>query len=84
MNIAIYCAFDTPATIEYAKATIAYLEKEGHPLSLDKRLINHLTEKPKTYDVFNPEGTIDSRIDFLFFKANSENEIPAIPEPTIK
>ena len=48
MNIAIYCAFDTPATIEYAKATIAYLEKEGHPLSLDKRLINHLTEKPKT------------------------------------
>lgn len=66
MNIAIFCAFDTPATIEYAKTTIAYLEKEGHPLSLDKRLINLLTEKPKTYDVFNPEGTIDSKIDFLF------------------
>lgn len=66
MNIAIYCAFDTPATIEYAKATIAYLKKEGHHLSLDKRLINYLTEKPKTLDVFNPEATIDSKIDFLF------------------
>ena len=34
MNIAIYCAFDTPATIEYAKATIAYLEKGGTPAQL--------------------------------------------------
>ena len=66
MNIAIYCAFDTPAPIEYAKATIAYLEKEGHHLSLDKRLINHLTENPNTYDIFNPKAIIDSKIDFLF------------------
>lgn len=66
MKIAIYCAYDNPASIEFAKATIAYLDKDGHHLSLDKRLINHVSEKPKTHDVFNSDATIDSKIDFLF------------------
>ena len=39
MKIAIFCAFDTPETIEYALATVSYLEKKGHKLDLDNRLI---------------------------------------------
>ena len=53
MNIAIFCAFDTPATIEFAKATIAYLENKGHHLTLDQRLSTHLPEKAKAYDAFD-------------------------------
>ncbi len=66
MNIAIFCAFDTPATIEFAKATIAYLENKGHHLTLDQRLSTHLPEKAKVYDAFDAHATIDTKNDYLF------------------
>ena len=66
MNIAIFCAFDTPATIEFAKATIAYLENKGHHLTLDQRLSSHLPEKAKAYDAFDAHATIDTTNDYLF------------------
>lgn len=66
MNIAIFCAFDTPATIEFAKATIAYLENKGHHLTLDQRLSTHLPEKAKAYDAFDAHATIDTKNDYLF------------------
>lgn len=66
MNIAIFCAFDTPATIEFAKATIAYLENKGHHLTLDQRLSTHLPEKAKAYDAFDAHTTIDNKNDYLF------------------
>lgn len=66
MNIAIFCAFDTPATIEFAKATIAYLENKGHHLTLDQRLSSHLPEKAKAYDAFDAHATIDTKNDYLF------------------
>ena len=47
MKIAVFSAFDTPATIEYAKATIGYLENKGHRLTLDSRLMEHLLRKPR-------------------------------------
>lgn len=66
MNIAIFCAFDTPATIEFAKTTIAYLENKGHHLTLDQRLSTHLPEKAKAYDAFDAQATIDTKNDYLF------------------
>lgn len=66
MNIAIFCAFDTPATIEFAKATIAYLENKGHHLTFDQRLSTHLPEKAKAYDAFDAHATIDTKNDYLF------------------
>ncbi|MEC7069095.1 MAG: NAD(+)/NADH kinase, partial [Bacteroidota bacterium] len=66
MKIAVFCAFDTPATIEYAKATIAYLENKGHRLTLDSRLMEHIPEETKTYDAFDASATLDSDHDYLF------------------
>ena len=66
MKIAVFCAFDTPATIEYAKATIAYLENKRHRLTLDSRLMEHLPEETKTYDAFDAGATLDSDHDYLF------------------
>ena len=66
MKIAVFCAFDTPATIEYAKATIAYLENKRHRLTLDSRLMEHLPEETKTYDAFDASATLDSDHDYLF------------------
>lgn len=66
MNIAIFCAFDTPATIEFAKATIAYLENKGHHLTLDQRLSTHLSEKAKANYAFDANVTIDNKNDYLF------------------
>ena len=66
MKIAVFCAFDTPATIEYVKATIAHLENKGHRLTLDSRLMEHLPEETKTYDAFDAGATLDSDHDYLF------------------
>ena len=66
MKIAVFSAFDTPATIEYAKATIGYLENKGHRLTLDSRLMKHLPEETMTYDAFDASATIDSDHDYLF------------------
>ena len=65
MKIAIFCAFDTSATIEYALAAISYLEKKGHRLDLDNRLIEYIS-KPIDHAQFDASGTIDPDIDFLF------------------
>ncbi|MEC7568612.1 MAG: NAD(+)/NADH kinase, partial [Bacteroidota bacterium] len=64
--MAVFCAFDTPATIEYAKATIGYLENKGHRLTLDSRLIEHIPEETKTYDAFDASASLDSDHDYLF------------------
>ena len=66
MKIAVFCAFDTPATIEYAKATIGYLENKGLRLTLDSRLMEHLPEETKRYDAFDASATLDSDHDYLF------------------
>ena len=65
MKIAIFCAFDTPETIEYALATVSYLEKKGHELDLDSRLIEYIS-KPIDHTQFEASGTINLDIDFLF------------------
>ena len=79
MNIAIFCAFDTPATIEFAKATIAYLENKGHRLSLDQRLTEHLTGGVEKYDAFNADGTLDSKNDYLFSIGGDGTLLRSIP-----
>ena len=65
MKIAIFCAFDKPETIEYALATVSYLEKKGHKLDLDNRLIEYIS-RPIDHTQFEASGTINSDIDFLF------------------
>ena len=79
MNIAIFCAFDSPATIEFAKTTISYLENKGHQLSLDQRLTEHLPEMTKKYSFFDAKGTLSKDKDFLFSIGGDGTLLRSIP-----
>ena len=78
MKIAIFCAFDTPETIEYALATVSYLEKKGHKLDLDNRLIEYIS-RPIDHSQFEASGTINSNIDFLFSIGGDGTLLRSIP-----
>ena len=78
MKIAIFCAFDTPATIKYALATISYLEKKGHELNIDNRLVKHLS-KSNNHNLFEASGTINSDVDFLFSIGGDGTLLRSIP-----
>ena len=78
MKIAIFCAFDTPETIEYALATVSYLEKKGHKLDLDNRLIEYIS-RPIDHSQFEASGTINSDIDFLFSIGGDGTLLRSIP-----
>ena len=78
MKIAIFCAFDTPATIEYALATVSYLEKKGHKLDLDSRLIEYIS-KPIDHAQFEASDTINLDIDFLFSIGGDGTLLRSIP-----
>jgi NAD+ kinase len=78
MKIAIFCAFDTPETIEYALATVSYLEKKGHELDLDSRLIEYIS-KPIDHTQFEASGTINLDIDFLFSIGGDGTLLRSIP-----
>ncbi len=79
MKIAVFCAFDTPATIEYAKATITYLENKGHRLTLDSRLTDHLPEEAKKYNTFDASTTLDLDHDYLFSIGGDGTLLRSIP-----
>ena len=79
MKIAVFCAFDTPATIEYAKATIAYLENKGHRLTLDSRLTDRLPEEAKKYNTFDASSTLDLDHDYLFSIGGDGTLLRSIP-----
>ena len=79
MKIAVFCAYDTPATIEFAKAAIAYLENKGHRLSLDNRLTEHLPAEAKKYNTFDASGTLGSDNDYLFSIGGDGTLLRSIP-----
>ncbi|MEK9604393.1 MAG: NAD kinase [Flavobacteriaceae bacterium] len=79
MKIAVFCAFDTPATIEFAKATIAYLEKQGHELCLDQRLAVNLPEEIQKYCTFNADDTLEADHDYLFSIGGDGTLLRSIP-----
>ena len=79
MKIAVFCAFDTPATIEYAKAAITYLENKGHTLTLDSRLTEHLPAEAKKYNAFDASGTLDLDHDYLFSIGGDGTLLRSIP-----
>ena len=79
MKIAVFCAYDTPATIEFAKAAIAYLENKGHLLSLDNRLTEHLPAEAKKYNTFDASGTLGSDNDYLFSIGGDGTLLRSIP-----
>jgi NAD+ kinase len=79
MKIAVFCAYDTPATIEFAKAAIAYLENKGHRLSLDNRLMEHLPAEAKKYNSFDASGTLGSDNDYLFSIGGDGTLLRSIP-----
>lgn len=79
MKIAVFCAYDTPATIEFAKAAIAYLENKGHRLSLDNRLMEHLPAEAKKYNAFDASGTLGSDNDYLFSIGGDGTLLRSIP-----
>jgi NAD+ kinase len=78
MKIAIFCAFDKPETIEYALATVSYLEKKGHKLDLDNRLIEYIS-RPIDHTQFEASGTINSNVDFLFSIGGDGTLLRSIP-----
>jgi len=79
MNIAVFCAFDTPATIEFAKATIGYLEEKGHGMTLDSRLTLHLPEESEKYNTFDAKATLDPDHDYLFSIGGDGTLLRSIP-----
>ena len=79
MKIAVFCAFDTPATIEYAMATIAYLENKGHLMTLDSRLTEHLPKETKMYNAFDAGTNLDSEHDYLFSIGGDGTLLRSIP-----
>jgi NAD+ kinase len=79
MKIAVFCAYDTPATIEFAKAAIAYLEIKGHRLSLDNRLTEHLPAEAKKHNTFDATGTLGSDNDYLFSIGGDGTLLRSIP-----
>ena len=79
MKIAIFCAFDTPATIEFAKATVAYLEKKGHELTLDQRLMGHWLEKVKDFEAFDADATLSKDCKYLFSIGGDGTLLRSIP-----
>ena len=79
MNIAVFCAFDTPATIEFAKATIGYLEENGHRLTLDSRLTEHLPAEAQKYSAFDANATLEPDHDFLFTIGGDGTLLRSIP-----
>lgn len=79
MNIAVFCAFDTPATIEFAKATIGYLENKSHRLTLDSRLTEHLPKETQKYSVFDAKGTLGSDHEYLFSIGGDGTLLRSIP-----
>ena len=79
MKIAVFCAYDTPATIEYAKAAIAYLENKGHRLTLDSRLKEHLHTEAKKYNTFDAGATLDLDHDYLFSIGGDGTLLRSIP-----
>lgn len=78
MKISIFCAFDTPATIKYALATVSYLQKKGHKLNLDNRLIK-LISSPIDHTPFEASGTIEPDVDFLFSIGGDGTLLRSIP-----
>ena len=79
MNIAVFCAFDTPATIEFAKATIGYLEEKDHRLTLDSRLTEHLPAETQKYSAFDANATLEPDHDFLFTIGGDGTLLRSIP-----
>ena len=74
-----FCAFDTPATIEYAEAAIAYMENKGYLLTLDSRLTEHLQAEAKKYNAFDAGATLDSDHDYLFSIGGDGTLLRSIP-----
>jgi NAD+ kinase len=66
MNIALYSAFFSEETIQYVKATVAYLEANKHQFTLVQRLKKHLGAAGEQYTYFDEENKLGAEFDFLF------------------
>ena len=66
MYIALYSAFYSEETLQYLKATIAYLEQNGHRFTIIHRLKKQLQAENQGYTYFDEETPLKKDIDFLF------------------
>ena len=66
MNIALYSAFFSEETLQYAKATVTYLKSHGHQFTLVKRFRKHLGTESSNYSYFDEENKLEADVDFLF------------------
>jgi len=66
MNIALYSAFFSEETLQYVKATVAYLEANKHQFTLVQRLKKHLGDAGEQYSYFDEENKLGAEFDFLF------------------
>lgn len=66
MNIALYSAFFSEETLQYAKATVTYLKSHGHQFTLVQRFRKHLGTEASNYSYFDEENKLGANVDFLF------------------
>jgi len=66
MNIALYSAFFSEETLQYAKATVTYLKSHGHQFTLVQRFRKHLGTEASNYSYFDEENKLGKNVDFLF------------------
>lgn len=66
MNIALYSAFFSKETLQYAKATVTYLKSHGHQFTLVQRFRKHLGTEASNYSYFDEENKLGKNVDFLF------------------
>lgn len=72
MYIALYSAFYSEETLQYLKATIAYLEQNGHRFTIIHRLKKQLQAENQGYTYFDEETPLKKDIDFLFLLVEME------------
>lgn len=66
MNIALYSAFFSKETLQYAKATVTYLKSHGHQFTLVQRFRKLLGTEASNYSYFDEENKLGKNVDFLF------------------
>ena len=79
MKIAVFCAFDTPATIEYAEAAIAYMENKGYQIIVGQPPDGTPASETKKHNTFDAGANLDSDHDYLFSIGGDGTLLRSIP-----
>lgn len=80
MKIALFSAYDTPVTVDYAHQIIEYLKDQGHEFVIDQRLKPHLTpDQQEGYHFFNSKHPLQSELNCVFSVGGDGTLLRSIP-----